>query len=112
MFVELVANKACLVLGYLMGSPWVSPTDAGIELPQIQDLLDWAKKHMLPLRGLFLRLGKAKCPSFARFLGRSLPVIVFLLSPWRFAYDLPSFCVLSEQPDEQRSQEESKSETP
>lgn len=73
MFVELVANKTCPVLGYLVGSPWVSPTDAGIELPQIQDLLGWAKKHMLPLRGLFLRLGKAKCPSSAKAPGQKPP---------------------------------------
>ena len=74
---------------------WVSGTDTGMGLPQIQGLLDWGKKHMLPLRGPLLRLGKAQCPVSLRSLGRSLPVILFLIFPQRFAYDLPLVSVLS-----------------
>ena len=29
-------------------SPWVSPTDGDLGLAQTQDLLGWAKKHVLP----------------------------------------------------------------
>lgn len=76
-------------------SSWVSCTDAGMGLLQIQGLLGWGKKHTLPLRRLFLRLGKAQCPLSLGSLGRNFPIILFLIVPQIFAYDLPLVSVLS-----------------
>lgn len=67
----------------------ISLTDAGIRLPQISGLLGWA-----PVADeKTVRFEEAQCRLSLRSLGRSPPVILFLIFLWRVTYDLSSVSV-------------------
>lgn len=106
MFVELTAGKKCQAVSYpgaLQGS---------VSLMLKSGCLRYRASlagHLLSMRRLSVRFEEAQCRLSLRSLGRSPPVILFLIFLWRVTYDLSSVSVLfSEHRHGQRSQKESK----
>ena len=84
MFVELIADKKCQAVSYpvaLQGS---------VSLMLESGCLRYRASlagHLLPMRRLSVRFEEAHCRLSLRSLGRSPPLILFLIFLWRVTYD-------------------------
>lgn len=106
MFVEVIADKKCHAVSYPVA------LQRSVSLMLESGCLRYRASlagHLLPVRRLSVRFEEAQCRLSLRSLGRSPPVILFLIFLWRVTYDLSSVSVLfSEHQHGQRNEEESK----